>query len=70
MPASKWKATLSAIAESDPATDRLRLHTRTGRPLGSDSFLGKVETYIGRRVRAVPRGRPYGSKDTIRRKRR
>jgi len=70
MPASKWKATLTAIADSGPEVDLLRLHTRTGRPLGSDSFLSKVETYLGRRVRAIPRGRPYCSKDTVRRKRR
>ena len=70
MPASERKATLTAIADSGPEVNRLRLHTRTGRPLGSDSFLSKVETYLGRRVRAIPRGRPYGSKDRVRRKRR
>jgi putative transposase len=69
MSTRRWKATLRAVADSDSATDRLRLHTRTGRPLGSDSFLSKVETYLGRRVRAVPRGRPQGSKDRFRRKR-
>jgi putative transposase len=70
MPASKWKATLAAITETGPEVDLLRLHTRTGRPLGNDSFLSKVETYLGRRVRAIPRGRPHGSKDRVRRKRR
>jgi putative transposase len=70
MPTAQWKETLAAVTESDPATERLRLHTRTGRPLGSDSFLSKVETYLGRRVRAVPRGRPYGSKDSFQRTRR
>ena len=37
---------------------RLRLNTRTGRPLGTDSFLSKIESLIGRRVRALPVGRP------------
>jgi hypothetical protein len=68
--ATQWQAKLTAIAESDPATERLRLHARTGRPLSSDSFLSKVGTYLGRRVRTVPRGRPHGSKDAVRRKRR
>jgi len=66
----EWKATLNAIADSDGAIERLRIHTRTGRPLGGDAFLSKVETFLGRRVRAVPRGRPKGSKDKKRRKRR
>ncbi len=70
MPVTEWKATLKAIAESDGAIEGLRLHTRTGRPLGDDAFLSKVETFLGRRVRAVPRGRPQGSKDTKKRKRR
>ena len=37
---------------------RLRLRTQTGRPLGSDSFLAKLETALGRRVRPLPVGRP------------
>jgi len=43
---------------SDRDTRDLRLATLTGRPLGSDSFLGKLETALGRRVRALPVGRP------------
>ena len=31
------------------------------RPLGSDGFLGKVEEWLGRRVRALPWVRPPGS---------
>lgn len=37
---------------------RLRSHTRTGRPLGDQGFMAKVEAYLGRRLRALPRGRP------------
>ncbi|MCP4639313.1 MAG: transposase [bacterium] len=70
MPATKWKKTLKAVAKSKGAVEGLRLHTRTGRPLGDDTFLSKVEALVGRRVRAVPRGRPKGSKDTKKRKRR
>ncbi len=69
-PASNWKDTLTALADSGPEVDLLRLHTRTGRPLGGDSLLSKVETYLGRRVRAIPCGRPHGSKETFPRKRR
>jgi putative transposase len=37
---------------------RIRLRTQTGRPLGSDGFLSKLETLLGRRVRPLPVGRP------------
>ena len=36
----------------------MRLNTHTGRPLASDSFLGKLETLLGRRLRPLPIGRP------------
>lgn len=65
---AEWSATLRAMAESDSVIERLRTHTRTGRPLGDDAFLSKVETVLGRRVRAVPRGRPKGSSDKTKRK--
>ena len=38
---------------------RIRLSTHTGRPLGTDSFMSKLEKMLGRRVRALPIGRPY-----------
>ena len=37
---------------------RLRLCTSRGRPLGSDNFVAKLETVLGRRLRPLPRGRP------------
>jgi putative transposase len=41
----------------DPAAaDALRLHTRTGRPLGSDAFLDRLEGQLGRRLRPARRG--------------
>ena len=70
MPPAQWKATLEAIAGSDDTIECLRVHTRTGRPLGSDSFLSKLENLINRRIRANPVGRPKGSRDKSKRTRR
>jgi len=36
----------------------VRFNTHRGRPLGSDSFLSKLETLLGRRLRLLPVGRP------------
>lgn len=36
----------------------LRLATHRGRPLGSDSFLSKLESLLARRLRPLPVGRP------------
>jgi len=38
----------------------LKIRTQTGRPLASDSFVSKVETFLGRRVRPLPVGRQRG----------
>jgi putative transposase len=55
--AAAWRKELSqGLTEEQVA--RLRVRTRTGRPLGSDAFLSKLETRLGRRVRALPVGRP------------
>jgi len=43
--------------------NRLRIYSRTGRPLGSDKFISKLEVILGRRLRALPRGRPRKKKD-------
>jgi putative transposase len=54
----------SAFLAEETATEHvelLRLHERTGRPLGSDEFIGHLEKTIGRRLR---RKRP-GPKRTI-----
>lgn len=37
--------------------DLLRKNTRTGRPLGDESFVGHVESLLGRKVRPKKRGR-------------
>ncbi len=44
--------------QDEQVVARLRMHTHTGRPLGSDQFISKLETLVGRRLRALPVGRP------------
>jgi len=59
---SDWSDWL-AEAEPEDSVTRLRLNTRTGRPLGHDSFVQKLEVHSGRRLRALPRGRPGGRQE-------
>jgi len=56
-----WKATLSAMLGGE-ALSAVRLNTHRGRPLGSDSFLSKIERRVGRRLRPLPVGRPRKEK--------
>jgi len=53
----EWRRILSKSDEPDLLT-RVRLCTSRGRPLGSDAFVAKLEIFLGRRLRALPRGRP------------
>jgi len=53
----KWRAELRS-PEDEQALSRIRLSTHRGRPLGSDSFLSKLERRLGRRLRPLPVGRP------------
>ena len=55
----RWRKMLTETL-GEPDIERLRLHTRRGRPLGSDSFVSKIEKLLGRRVRPLPPGRPKG----------
>ena len=57
MGGGEWRRLLEEGVDEEGLA-RLRLNTRTGRPLGTDSFLSKIESLIGRRVRALPVGRP------------
>jgi len=57
--AEVWRATLLSGDDSEVLA-QMRIRTQTGRPLGSDSFVSKVEALLGRRVRALPEGRPKG----------
>jgi putative transposase len=53
----QWQEQLMQ-GEAPDVVARLRSQTHRGRPLGSDRFLSKAETLLGRRVRALPVGRP------------
>lgn len=56
-PPADWKALLRRT--DDPATlSLLRTRTTTGRPLGGDAFISKLETAVGRRLRPLKIGRP------------
>jgi putative transposase len=52
-----WRDMLSG-AEDERDLRQLRLSTSRGRPLGSDSFLSKLERLVGRRLRPLAIGRP------------
>lgn len=52
-----WSAALLR-AEDEGVLGRLRRWTNRGCPLGSDSFLSKLERAVGRRLRPLPVGRP------------
>jgi len=51
----QWRRELNAKIDESKLV-RLRANTHTGRPLGTDSFISKVEKLLGRRVRALPVG--------------
>jgi putative transposase len=55
--AEAWREQLR-VREDEEIIEHLRLSTHTGRPLGSDTFLSKVEHVLGRRLRPLPVGRP------------
>ena len=50
-----WQAYLTGPAEPGQ-TEALRLHTRTGRPLGSESAVAALERQFGRPLRPQPPG--------------
>jgi hypothetical protein len=45
-------------ADAKGFEEKLELHLRRGRPLGSDAFVAKLEALLGVRLRALPEGRP------------
>jgi putative transposase len=53
-------ATWLTEAVPEALLGRLRLFTRTGRPLGDDGFVRTLEEQSDRRLHALPRGRPSG----------
>jgi len=54
----EWQSELKSGIDK-AQLDKVRLSTHTGRPLGTDSFMSKLEKMLGRRVRPLPVGRPY-----------
>jgi putative transposase len=52
-----WNTVLRKGMEAQETT-KIRIYCRTGRPLGSDGFISKLESVIGRRLRPLPVGRP------------
>ncbi|HUV62764.1 MAG TPA: transposase [Sedimentisphaerales bacterium] len=65
--AAHWRREL-AEGLSDAELARVRSSTHTGRPLGGDSFLSKLEKRLGRWVRPLPVGRPRKKKEVKKRK--
>ena len=53
----KWEQILCQV-QNDEEIKRIRGGTYRGRPLGSDSFVSKIEHFLGHRVRPLPVGRP------------
>jgi len=53
---SDWEDLLKSENEED--SKRLRLFTRTGRPVGDDNFAEKVKNLTGKDPRPRPAGRP------------
>jgi putative transposase len=55
--AGDWRDSLGEAGDAE-AVGKLRRWTMTGRPLGGDRFVRKLEAALGRRLRALPIGRP------------
>jgi len=53
----KWSRLLSKAVDAD-AVEKLRMFTQTGRPLGNDAFVKKLEKKFRRRLKPLPIGRP------------
>ena len=57
----EWQQRLER-AEDDETLAAIRRSTSRGRPLAGDSFLSKLEHTLGKRLRALPVGRPRKEK--------
>jgi len=53
-----WRQVLKDKTESSEIGASLGKYYRTGRPLGTDKFISKLEVRLGRRLRPLPVGRP------------
>jgi putative transposase len=52
-----WRVYLEGRGD-EPVLRRVRERLRTGRPAGDAEFVRKLEGIVGRRLEALPRGRP------------
>ena len=52
-----WRAYLAGGGE-EALLERVRSRLKTGRPAGDPAFVEKLESVLGRRLQALPRGRP------------
>jgi putative transposase len=52
-----WRSYLAAKGDG-PILNRTRLSLKTGRPAGDVDWMHELEKVVGRRMRALPRGRP------------
>ena len=50
-----WSAFLNSAVSEEELED-LRRHGRTGRPLGDETFLGRLEVMVGRALKPKKRG--------------
>ena len=64
----RWKVQLER-PQDELEIARIRGNTHRGRPLASDSFLSRLERRLGRRLRALPVGRPTKRTPGTKRKR-
>ena len=44
--------------EDDAMVNAIRSNSRTGRPCGDEGFVQTIEGVVGRRLKAMPKGRP------------
>jgi putative transposase len=44
--------------DDDELINNIRKNMKTGRPCGDDGFIEKIESFLDRRLKALPRGRP------------
>jgi putative transposase len=54
---NEWKGFVE-ISDNPDGVSAIRKHTMTGRPLGNATFVQRLEKVFGRRLHALPVGRP------------
>jgi len=58
-----WREYISS-EDNSRTIDNIRKHSLTGRPLGNEIFIKKLEKENGKRLQALPRGRPLLNRDS------